>query len=113
MFALTNIMPSYAAQTMMDVGAFWDRPIVGGMYNNRKKAGDHLKDLLLREYETNPPKPGHDQGRHASGGLGGCSRRTNMYTRADVGFWAALQAAGLDGDRVRVAWSGLRAKERG
>ena len=44
-FALTDAMPSYAAQTLMDVGAFIGRPITGGVYNTHKKAGDHLKDL--------------------------------------------------------------------
>ena len=99
-FRLTSIMPSYAAQTMMDVGAFWNRPIIGGMYNNRQKAGDHLKDLRLRELVANPPNPEMTKGdlrMQAAKELG----VRKIYNRADVGDDGRAQAAGVDGVGLR------------
>ena len=110
-FALTNAMPSYAAQTMMDVGAFIGRPITGGIYNIHKKAGDHLKDLRLRELLADQP-PGAVKGdlrAMASAELG----VRKVYTRADVGLLAALKLAGWTLLGYAAAWLGLRAKERG
>ncbi len=34
---LTSLMPTYAAQTMMDVGAFWNRPVTGNLYNEPRQ----------------------------------------------------------------------------
>ncbi len=111
-FALTDIMPSYAAQTLMDVGAFIGRPVNGGMYNTHKKAGDHLKDLRLRELVAHPPTPTASKGdlrAMAAAELG--VRR--VYARADIGLTAALKLAGWTLLGYAAAWFGLRAKERG
>ena len=111
-FALTSAMPSYAAQTMMDVGAFIGRPITGGVYNTHKKAGDHLKDLRLRELAAYPPSPSATRGdlrAMASAELG----VRKVYTRADVGLLAALKLAVWTLLGYWAAWWGLRAKERG
>ncbi len=111
-FAVANVMPSYAAQTLMDVGAFYQRPIIGGVYNNRKKAGDHLKDLRLREMIQSPPQPGMTRGDMRAAAAAAFKARS-VYSRPDIGFWAAgkLLAWALAG--YIVAWFGLRAKERG
>ena len=96
---------------MMDVGAFIGRPITGGIYNTHKKAGDHLKDLRLRELIAHPPSPGADKGNLravASAELG----VRKVYTRTDVGVFAALKLAGWTLLGYTAAWFGLRAKER-
>ena len=111
-FLLTNTMPSYAAQTMMDVGAFWNRPIVGGMYNNRLKAGDHLKDLRLRELVANPPDPAMTKGAMRAEAAKELGVR-KIYNRADVGTAAALKLWAWTLVGYVTAWFGLRAKERG
>jgi ABC-type multidrug transport system ATPase subunit len=111
-YAVTSIMPSYAAQTMMDVGAFWERKIVGAVYNSRQKAGDHLKDLLLRELVSNPPRPDMNKGE-----MRGLAARAftigKMYTRTDIGLIAAWKLLAWAVIGYVVAWFGLRAKERG
>ena len=111
-FAVASVMPSYAAQTMMDVGAFYQRPIIGGVYNNRKKAGDHLKDLLLREMISHPLKPDMLRGDMRAAAAAAFKARS-VYSRPDIGFRAAgkLLAWALAG--YVAAWFGLRAKERG
>ena len=111
-FALTSAMPSYAAQTLMDVGAFIGRPITGGVYNAHKKAGDHLKDLRLRELVAHPPSPTTTRGdlrAIASADLG----VRKVYARTDIPFAAALKLAGWTLLGYWAAWFGLRAKERG
>ena len=111
-YGLTSIMPSYAAQTMMDVGAFWNRPIIGGMYNNRKKAGDHLRDLRVREMLAHPPGPDMTKGDiqlKARSELG----VKKIYNRADVGGIGALKLLAWTLVGYVTAWFGLRAKERG
>ncbi len=111
-FRLTSIMPSYSAQTMMDVGAFWNRPIIGGMYNNRQKAGDHLKDLRLRELVSNPPNPEMTKGEMRAQAAKELGVR-KIYNRADVGTIAALKLLTWTLLGYVTAWFGLRAKERG
>ena len=111
-YAVTNIMPSYAAQTMMDVGAFHERKIIGGVYNNRKKAGDHLKDLLLREYVSNPPQAGMTKGEMRLKAAESF-KAGKVYSRPDVGFAAAAKLLLWALVGYVVAWIGLRAKERG
>jgi ABC-type multidrug transport system ATPase subunit/pSer/pThr/pTyr-binding forkhead associated (FHA) protein len=111
-FALTNIMPSYAAQTMMDVGAFWNRKIVGAVYNSRQKAGDHLKDLLLREYLNNPPRPDMTKGDMRLEAARSFSIG-KTYTRTDVGIVAAIKLLLWAVIGYVAAWFALRAKERG
>ena len=110
-YALTWPMPSYAAQTMMDVGAFVGRPVTGDLYTAHKKAGDHLKDLLLRESEAHPP-PGLGKGElraRASERL----RIGAVYRRADVGWLAAGKLLAWTLGGYGVAWGALRARERG
>jgi hypothetical protein len=102
-------MPSYAAQTMMDVGAFWQRRINGGMYNNRRKAGDHLRDLELRSLRrTLPPA--------RAGEASGLARRAllmgKIYDGSRHGFWAAGKLLLWTLLGYAAAWFGLRAKER-
>ncbi len=82
------------------------------MYNNRKKAGDHLKDLLLRDYVSHPPQPEMTKGdmRLAAADAFKANR---IYTRTDAGFWAAFKLLAWAVIGYVVAWLGLRAKERG
>ena len=111
-YTLTSAMPSYAAQTMMDVGAFLNRPITGGIYNAHKKAGDHLKDLRLRELAARSggrALPRGDLRAEAAAELG--VRKT--YTRVDVGLFAALKLLGWTLLGYAAAWFGLRVRERG
>lgn len=111
-YALTSVMPSYAAQTMMDVGAFLNRPITGGIYNAHKKAGDHLKDLWLRELVAHPGGPGVGKG--ALRARATDAFRTNqVYRQTGVGTRAAgvLLAWTLAG--YLTAALALRARERG
>ena len=111
-YGLTNLMPSYSAQTLMDVSAFLNRPVTGGIYNTHKKAGDHLKDLWLREQSSRPQKPGLTRGdlrAQASEAL----RIGQVYRRADVGWLAALKLLGWTLLGYAAAWLGLRARERG
>ena len=109
-FAFTAAMPSYAAQTMMDVGAFWHRPVTGSLYNGREKAREHLMHLLRRELEGRPPDqlaaPPRELVKNAFG-MG------KTYDRADVGMWAALKLAAWTVAAYGAAWLGLRARERG
>ncbi len=111
-FALTNAMPSYAAQTMMDVGAFLHRPITGGIYNAHKKAGDHLKDLRLRELLARPRARLVSRGDLRATAAAELGVR-KVYTRADVGVFAALKLLGWMVLGYAAAWVGLRARERG
>ena len=111
-YALTQAMPSYAAQTMMDVGAFLDRPVTGALYDAHKKAGDHLRDLLLRQYVSHPPRAEMNKGdlralAAAQFHLGA------RYQRPEVGIVAALKLVGWMLSGYLVAFFGLRAKERG
>lgn len=111
-YALTCVMPSYAAQTLMDVGAFVGRPVTGGLYNAHKKAGDHLRDLLLREYAAHPPQTGLLKGDLRA--LAAEQFRPGaVYRRVGVGGFAAgkLLAWMLAG--YITAWFALRARERG
>ena len=110
-FTLTNLMPSYAAQTMMDVGAFIGRPVTGGIYNTHKKAGDHLKDLRLRELTAHPPKPVASRGDLRASAAAELGVR-KVYTRAEVGVFAALKLAVWAVLGYATAWLGLRARER-
>ncbi len=111
-FALTSAMPSYAAQTMMDVGAFLNRPITGGIYNAHKKAGDHLKDLRLRELAARPPSPTTSRGDLRALAAADLGVR-KVYTRAEVGWFAGLKLLGWTLLGYATAWFGLRARERG
>ena len=110
-YAVTNVMPSYAAQTMMDVGAFYERKIIGGVYNNRKKAGDHLKDLLLRQYVNNPPHADMTKGDMRLEAAKSF-KAGSIYSRSDVGFLGSVQIAGMGCDRVhrRLDWSPRQGK---
>ncbi len=110
-FALTSAMPSYAAQTMMDVSAFLGRPITGEIYNAHKKAGDHLKDLRLRELAFHAPGAASRRGdlrAEAAADLG----VRKIYTRRDVGILAALKLLGWMVAGYGAAWWGLRTRER-
>ncbi len=109
-YALTSLMPSYAAQTLMDVGAFIGRPITGGIYNTHRKAGDHLKDLRLRELTARPPAPGAGRGDLRALAAADLGVR-KVYTRADVGSFAALKLAGWMLLGYAAAWVGLRKGE--
>jgi ABC-type multidrug transport system ATPase subunit/pSer/pThr/pTyr-binding forkhead associated (FHA) protein len=109
-FLLTNAMPSYAAQTMMDVGAFWHRPIRGGMYQNRLKAGDHMQDLELRSLRrTLPPALAGKAREMARSALG----TNKTYDGSRFGLWAAGKLLLWTLAGYAAAWFGLRAKERG
>ncbi len=110
-FALTSAMPSYAAQTMMDVSAFLNRPITGGIYNAHKKAGDHLKDLRLRELAAASRAPTTTRGDLRAAAAAELGVR-KVYTRTDVGLFAALKLLGWTLLGYWAAWFGLRAKER-
>jgi hypothetical protein len=109
-FLVANAMPSYAAQTMMDVGAFWRRQISGPMFTNRRKAGDHLRDLELRRQKRILPPERVDE---ASGlarsalGMGKTydGSRFGLLAAGKLILWAVIGYA--------AAWLGLRAKERG
>ena len=109
-FVLAGAMPSYAAQTMMDVGAFWRRPITGDLYNAREKAREHLQHLLRRELEGRPtdalPAPPRELAKSAFG-------MNKTYDRADVGLFAALKLLAWTLLSYGAAWLGLRARERG
>ena len=111
-YALTRLMPSYAAQTMMDVGAFIDRPVTGDLYDAHKKAGDHLRDLLLREYVQHPPQPGL-----LKGDLRALAAKQfhlgAVYRREDVGLLAALNLLAWALLGYVAAWAGLRRREQG
>ena len=111
-YALTSAMPSYAAQTMMDVGAFLNRPITGVIYNAHKKAGDHLKDLWLRELVAHPATRNVGKGELRARATdafrtGQVYRLTSVGTRA-AGVLLAWVLAGY-----LTAASALRARERG
>ncbi len=109
-FLLTNAMPSYAAQTMMDVGAFWHRPIGGAMYNNRRKAGDHLRDLELRSLQrTLPPDRLDEAGTIARNALA----MGKTYDGSRFGYVAAGKLLLWSLLGYIAAWFALRAKERG
>lgn len=109
-FAITNLMPSYAAQTMMDVGAFWKREITGGVYNHRKKAGDHLKDLIKRDYLAR--QPGLSSSEAMEEARGAMSMGTT-FARKDFALAAAIKLLAWMGLGYAVAWGALRQKERG
>ncbi len=109
-FAITNLMPSYAAQTMMDVGAFWKREITGGVYNHRKKAGDHLKDLIKRGYLASQPTMSSSEAMEEA--RSAMSMGT-VFERKDFGVAAALKLLAWMGLGYVVAWGALRQKERG
>lgn len=108
-FAVTNLLPSYAAQTMMDVGAFWKREITGGVYNHRKKAGDHLKDLIKRDCLARQPHLGPGEAMEEA--RGAMSMGTT-YERQDFAIFAALKLLTWMGLGYVVAWVALRARER-
>ena len=111
-YSLTRLMPSYAAQTLMDVGAFIDRPITGNLYDAHKKAGDHLRDLLLRQFVAHPPQPGATKGDLRA--LAAAQFRIGaVYRRFDVGLLAAGKLLAWTLLGYFTAWCGLRAKERG
>ncbi len=109
-FVFSSVMPSYAAQTMMDVGAFWHRPITGDLYNSREKAREHLMHLLRRELESRPPDalaaPPRELAKSAFA-------MNKTYDRADVGLWAALKLLAWTLAAYGAAWLGLRTRERG
>lgn len=109
-FALTSLMPSYAAQTMMDVGGFWKREITGGVFNHRKKAGDHLRDLIKRDVLTR--NPGFSNGEALEEARGAMSMGT-VFARKDFGLWAAGKLVIWTLLGYAVAWGALRQKERG
>lgn len=109
-FAITNLMPSYAAQTMMDVGAFWKREITGGVYNHRKKAGDHLKDLIKRDYLAHQPAMSSSE---ATEEARSAMSMGTIFMRKDFGLAAAIKLLTWMGLGYAVAWVALRAKERG
>ena len=113
-YALTSIMPSYAAQTMMDVGAFWHRPITIPLHNNRDKAYNHLKDLRARELLAQSPdlKQGDAMGMARESLKVGASPPT-VYNAANVGGLAAFKLLAWTLAGYVTAWFGLRAKERG
>ena len=111
-YTLTQAMPSYAAQTMMDVGAFIDRPVTGELYDIHKKAGDHLRDLLLRRYVDHPPRFGMNKGdlralAAAQFHLGA------RYQHPEVGGFAASKLIFWMLFGYLIAFFGLRTKERG
>lgn len=109
-FLFTSLMPSYAAQTMMDVGAFWHRPITGNLYNAREKAREHLLHLLrLKLQGTLPPERVGEARELAKGAF--AMRET--YNWDDVGMWAALKLAAWTFAAYGAAWLGLRSRERG
>ena len=111
-YTVTRLMPSYAAQTMMDVSAFIDRPVTGDLYDIHKKAGDHLRDLLLREYIMHPPQPGLVKGDLRA--LAAARFRIGMtYRRTDVGLVAAIKLLVWTLTGYVIAWASLRSKERG
>ena len=109
-FVFTSTMPSYAAQTMMDVGAFWHRPITGNLYNSREKAREHLMYLLRRELETRPSDTLSAPPRELAKSAFAMGK---TYDRADVGLWAALKLLAWTLVAYGAAWFGLRARERG
>ena len=114
-FALTNLMPSYAAQTMMDVGAFWHRKIEGAVYNHRQKAGDHLKDLFKRDFQVGLAKSGMSPDAARSQALDDARTAMGMntvLTRADFGVFAVKLVIWMLLGYV-VTWFVLRQKERG
>jgi ABC-type multidrug transport system ATPase subunit/pSer/pThr/pTyr-binding forkhead associated (FHA) protein len=109
-FVLTNVMPSYAAQTMMDVGAFWQRKITGPMYNNRRKAGDHLRDLEMRALKRSLPADEADEANTRARRLFAMGKiydptQTGVFALAKLVAWALIGYV--------AAWFGLRTKERG
>ncbi len=111
-YALTAPMPSYAAQTMTDVGAFVGRPVTGDLYGVHKKAGDHLRDLLLREYVAHPPQPDMIKGDLRA--LAAEKFRIGaVYQRRDVGWIAAGKLLAWTLLGYLTAFLGLRARERG
>ena len=111
-YHLTQAMPSYAAQTMMDVGAFIDRPVTGGRYDAHKKAGDHLRDLLLRQFVSHPPIPGLNKGELRA--LAASQFHLGaIYRHPETGLLAALKLVSWTLGGYLVAFLGLRAKERG
>ncbi len=110
-YALAQPMPSYAAQTMADVGAFIGRPVTGEIYNVHKKAGDHLKDLWLRELVAHPPQPDLTKGELRA--LAAQQFRIGeVYRRWDVGWIAAAKLLVWTLLGYLTAWLALRAKER-
>ena len=111
-YSLTRLMPSYAAQTLVDVGAFIDRPITGDLYDAHKKAGDHLRDLLLREFVARPPRSGAAKG-DLRALAAGQFRIGAVYRRFDVGLLAAGKLLAWTLLGYFAAWFGLRSRERG
>ena len=109
-FFFTNLMPSYGAQTMMDVGAFWQRPITGNLYNGRDKAREHLQFLLRTELQGRLPPERAGEARELAKVAFGMNQ---TYNRADVGMWALLKLAAWTLVAYGAAWLGLRARERG
>ena len=106
----TSLTPSYAAQTMMDVGAFWHRPITGGLYNGREKAREHLMHLLRLELQSRLPPERAGEARELTKSA---FAMNHTYNRADVGMWAALKLAAWTLAAYGAAWLGLRSRERG
>ena len=108
--ALTSVMPSYAAQTMMDVGAFWHQPIDGDLYLRREKAREHLTDLLRRELVHRLPPEQAGRARELAGKAFALGQ---TYDRADVATLAAFKLVAWTLVGYLAAWCGLRMKERG
>ena len=108
--AVTSAMPSYAAQTMMDVGAFWHQPINGELYLRREKARDHLTDLLRRELGRRLPPEKAGQARELAGKAFALGQ---TYDRADLAIIAAFKLLAWTLVGYLAAWCGVRMKERG
>ncbi len=108
--AVTNLMPSYAAQTMMDVGAFWHQPINGELYLRREKARNHLTDLLRRELTRLSPSELADSPRAQAQKAFAMGKE---YNRADLAVLAAFKLFAWTLLGYAAAWCGLRLKERG
>ena len=109
-YALTSTMPSYAAQTMMDVGAFWHRPINGDLYLRREKAREHLTDLLRRDLVGELPPERRGEARVLAKQAFAMGR---TYNRADLAALAACKLLAWTLLGYAAAWWGLRRKERG
>jgi ABC-type multidrug transport system ATPase subunit/pSer/pThr/pTyr-binding forkhead associated (FHA) protein len=109
-FLVTNAMPSYAAQTMMDVGAFWRRRINGGMYSDRRKGGDHLRDLEARSLRRSLPPERADE---ATGLARSALGMGKIYDGSRFGIWAAIKLLLWTLASYWTAWFALRAKEQG
>ena len=93
----TSLMPSYAAQTMMDVGAFWHRPVTGNLYNARDKAREHLMHLLRLKLQGTLPPERAGEARELAKGVRD-ERSLQLGRRGHVG---GAQTHRLDARRLR------------